>query len=99
LNSKGQSTGLLSAQVAVVAGNKVTLTIAASGGGTETGYVIYRSRKNGTSTVGDLREMDRIQNAGASTVYVGLPAFLPMPKGRDSRGFLLIKNIVPSSAT
>ena len=145
LNSKGQSTGLLSAQVAVVAGNKVTLTITASGGGTETGYVIYRSRKNGTSAVGDLREMDRIPKAGATTTYVDenreIPGstvayvlnlnpadhaiawkqFLPMMKIpmaavrspiipwlqmicgylriTKRRQHVLIKNIVPSSAT
>jgi hypothetical protein len=78
-NAAGQSTGLISAQVAVAAGQSVTLTIGASAGKQETGYVIYRSRLNGTGTVAgtvagqgsDFREMLRIPASGlATTVYV-----------------------------
>jgi hypothetical protein len=34
----------------------------------EYSYVIYRSRKNGSSAAGDLREMNRIPKTGASQV-------------------------------
>lgn len=70
VNSAGQSTGVVTAQVAVAAGQQVTLTIDASAGGQETGYVIYRSRKNGTNGVADFRQMVRIPKAGAQTVFV-----------------------------
>lgn len=68
LNAAGQSTGVISAQVTVAAGQKVTFTITASAGGQETGYAIYRSRKNGTNAVSDFRLMKRIPKAGATTV-------------------------------
>ena len=70
VNASGQSTGVVSAQVAVAAGDKVTLTIGASAGGTETGYVIYRSRRNGSSAPADFRQMARIPKGGATTTYV-----------------------------
>lgn len=70
VNSNGQSTGVVSAQVVVAAGKKVTLTITRSAAAAETGYVIYRSRKNGTNAVSDFREMDRVAVAGATTTYV-----------------------------
>lgn len=69
INSKGQSTGAISGQVALAAGGKATLTITASAGGAETGYVIYRSRKNGSNAVADFREMVRIPKTGVTTVY------------------------------
>lgn len=68
LNAAGQSTGVVSAQVTVAAGQKVTFTIARSAGAQETGYAIYRSRKNGTNDVDDFRLMKRIPCAGATTV-------------------------------
>lgn len=77
VNAAGQSTGILSAQQAVVAGNRVTLTITASAGGQETGYAIYRSRLNGTSNLTDLRLMERIPKAGATTTYVDQCRVLP----------------------
>lgn len=70
VNSKGQSTGVISAQQAIAAGQKCTLTITASAGGTETGYVIYRSRLNGTNGVTDFREMVRVPKTGGTTVVV-----------------------------
>ena len=70
VNAGGESTGLASAQVAVAVGEKVTLTITASVGGAETGYIIYRSRKNGTNAATDVRQMARVAKAGATTVYV-----------------------------
>lgn len=77
VNAKGQSTGLVSAQVAVAAGDKVTLTIDQSGTGDETGYVIYRSRLNGTNAVNDFRFMARVAKAGAQTTYVDLNREIP----------------------
>lgn len=71
VNAKGQSTGAISAQIAVTAGQQVTLTITPSVGGQETGYVIYRSRKNGTNAVADFREMVRVPKAASGdTVFV-----------------------------
>lgn len=70
LNANGQSDGRISAQQAVAAGQKVTLTITASAGGQETGYAIYRSRLNGTNAPNDFRLVTRVPKAGATTVYV-----------------------------
>ena len=70
LNANGQSDGVVSAQTAVAAGKKVTLTITASAGGQETGYAIYRSRQNGTNAPSDFRLMTRVPKAGATTTYV-----------------------------
>lgn len=77
VNAKGQSTGVISAQQAVAAGEKVTLTITASAGGQETGYAIYRSRKNGTNAVNDFRLVTRVAKAGATTTYVDLNRDIP----------------------
>jgi hypothetical protein len=56
----GESFGTMSAQTAVAAGQGAVLTITQSQGGTEGGYVIYRSRQNGTNAPSDMREMARI---------------------------------------
>jgi len=77
VNAAGESTGTASAQVAVAAGDKVTVTIASSVGGQETGYIIYRSRKNGTAAANDVRQMIRVPRAGATTVYVDLNRNIP----------------------
>ena len=78
VNNKGQSAVLVSSQVAVSAGQQVTLTITGSAGATETGYVLYRSRKNGTNGVSDLREFKRIAvTPGGTTTYVDLNADIP----------------------
>jgi hypothetical protein len=77
LNANGQSTGVISAQQAVSAGQKVTLTITASAGGQETGYAVYRSRKNGTNAPNDFRMMARVPKGGATTVYVDLNREIP----------------------
>src|ERR1019366_2068675 len=69
LTAAGQSAVLVSAQKTVAAGDKVTLVITASVGGTENGYVIYRSRKGGTNAVTDLRVMARVAKAGATTTW------------------------------
>ena len=77
INAAGQSLGTISAQVAVSAGDKVTLTIGASASGAETGYVINRSRKNGTNAPSDFRMMARVAKAGATTTYVDLNREIP----------------------
>lgn len=77
VNAAGQSTALVSAQVAVAAGDKVTLTITRSAAATETGYAIYRGRKNGTNALSDLRLVCRVPVAGAQTVYVDLNRKIP----------------------
>ena len=77
LNANGQSDGIVSSQVTVAAGDKVTLTITASGGNQETGYAIYRGRKNGTNAVSDFRLVTRIPKAGATTPWVDYNRDIP----------------------
>lgn len=78
INQKGQSTGQLSAAAAVVAGGSISIAITAAVGGTETGYVIYRSRKNGTNALSDFREMVRIpKDVSGTTTYEDKNADLP----------------------
>lgn len=77
VTAAGQSAIVKSSQVAVQAGDKVTLTIAASVGGTETGYVVYRGRKNGTNATIDFREMVRVPKAGATTTVYDLNREIP----------------------
>lgn len=69
-NGETQAVAATGGAVTVAAGNKVTITINQSAGGAETGYVIYRGRKNGTANLSDVREMVRVQKTGATTVYV-----------------------------
>lgn len=70
VSAAGESTGILTSVAAVAVGNKVTLTITRSAGQLETGYAIYRSRKNGTSASTDLRLVKRIPSGGATTTFV-----------------------------
>lgn len=78
ITAAGQTAVTKSAVVAVAAGDKVTLTIDKSASGTETGYVVYRSRKNGTNATSDFREMARIPySGGATTTYVDLNRDIP----------------------
>ncbi len=70
VSAAGQSPVVVADQVAVAAGQAVTLTIQASASGAETGYAIYRGRKNGTNQLTDLRLVKRIPRTGASTVFV-----------------------------
>lgn len=77
INAAGQSVGLVTAQVAVAAGKKVTLTIGVSATGSETGYVVYRSRLNGTNAPSDFRQCVRVARTGASTVWVDLNRDIP----------------------
>jgi hypothetical protein len=62
---------------AVAAGEKVTLTIAASSGGTEVGYVVYRSKQDGTNTTADYRRVGRVVKGGATTTYVDRNTEIP----------------------
>lgn len=77
VTAKGQSPVVVSSQVAIATGQRVTLTITASAGGTETGYAIYRSRKNGGNAVSDMRMICRIPKAGATTTFTDLNALIP----------------------
>lgn len=77
VNAAGQSQALITDQVAVTQGGKVTLTITASATGQETGYVIYRGRKNGSGALTDLRQMVRIPRTGAQTVFVDINRKIP----------------------
>lgn len=70
VTASGESPALLSAQVAVAAGDVVTLTIDKSLTGVESGYVIYRGRLDGTNQLSDLRLVTRIPCTGAETIWV-----------------------------
>lgn len=76
-NGEGLTAVTKSAQIAVAAGNKVTLTITRSAGATETGYAIYRSRQDGTNASSDLRLVKVVASAGATTTYVDLNRDMP----------------------
>lgn len=77
LNAAGQSTGVISSQIAVAAGKKVVLTITRSAGAQETGYAIYRSRLNGTNAPNDFRLMTRVAIGGATTTYTDYNRDIP----------------------
>lgn len=78
VNAKGQTQAVVSSQVAVVAGGKATLTITKSASGEETGYAIYRGRKDGTNALSDLRLVRRIPASGNdTTVWVDLNLDIP----------------------
>lgn len=70
VSAAGESDGVITSVQAVSAGQKVTLTITASAGNTETGYAIYRSRQNGSNTPSDFRLVKRVAKAGATTTFV-----------------------------
>jgi hypothetical protein len=91
VNASGESTGTITAQTAVSAGQAATLTITASAGGQETGYAIYRGRLNGTNTPSDFRLQARVGKAGATTTYVDLNNDIP----GTSKAYVL--NLAPSS--
>lgn len=68
---KGRSACFVTAQLAVAAGQKSTLTITNPADANVTGFIIHRSRQDGTNAKTDLREMLLIpRQAGASTVWV-----------------------------
>ncbi len=59
VSARGESALRVSAQIAVAAGQEVVLTVTGAGG-SETGYAIYRSRRNGTSNPADMRLLRRV---------------------------------------
>lgn len=71
VSKAGESTLAVSSQVAVAAGDRVTLTIQPSSAGSETGYAIYRSALDGGNTNSDFRLMTRVAKAasGNTTYY------------------------------
>lgn len=79
INQNGESQAVApdTGAVTVSAGGKVVITITASASGTETGYVIYRGRQDGTSELRDLREMVRIPKNGTTTVYEDICRDIP----------------------
>lgn len=91
VNAKGQSAGVKTTQTAVAAGKKAVLTITASVSGEETGYVIYRSRKNGTDTTSDFRLVGRVAKAGATTTWTDLNREIP----GTSKAYIL--NLTPGA--
>ena len=91
VNAKGQSTGTKTTQTAVAAGKKAVLTITASVSGEETGYAIYRSRKNGTNTTSDFRFVGRVAKAGATTPWTDLNREIP----GTSKAYIL--NLTPGA--
>jgi hypothetical protein len=78
VTAAGQSQIVKSAQVTVAQGGKVTLVIDNSASNTESGYAIYRGRKNGTNANTDLRLVKRIPaSGGATTTFVDENADVP----------------------
>lgn len=63
-------TGAPATVVAAVAGNMVTLTIAASSGGLETGYVVYRSHLGSINDIQRARRIGYVARTGASTTFI-----------------------------
>ena len=78
LTNKGFSAGVQSSQMTVAAGNSVSLTITPSVGNAETGYAIFRGKRNGPNALSDARLMKRIPKAASgNTVYVDLNTDIP----------------------
>lgn len=78
INQNGETQAVVSAQAAIVAGGSASIAITASASGTETGYVIYRGRLNGTNQLSDLREMVRVPKAaGGTTTYLDTNSEIP----------------------
>lgn len=94
MNKDGRSTSKISAQVAVAAGDKVTLVITPGASNTETGYVVHRTKLNGSNALTSFREMIRIPRtgvvgSGTTTTYVDLNRDMP----GTSKAFIL--NLTP----
>lgn len=72
LNHKGESEAVAATAgaVTVAAGEEVTISITASAGGSETGYVLYRGRQDGSGDLSDCREMIRVPKSGGTTTFV-----------------------------
>ena len=88
----GDSQVVVTSQVNIAAGDNVVLTIVPSSGGAETGYTIFRGRKNGTSGVSDLRFMTRVPKASTgNTTYTDNNTDMP----GTTKAFIL--NLLPSA--
>lgn len=74
-----EGAAVASAATVVVVGNKVTLTITRGTGSLESGYLIYRSRRNGSSDPADARLIKRVPAAfgTAITTFVDFNRELP----------------------
>lgn len=78
ISSKGYEGEAKATQVAAVAkGGKVTVTITRATGGQEAGYLVYRSRRNGSSDPADARLIKRIPATGNVTTFVDVNRELP----------------------
>lgn len=78
VNKDGQSGVAFTAQKAVTAGQHVVLTITASSGGQETGYVIFRSKLGGVGTAAEVREMIRIpKDVSGTTTWTDKNEWMP----------------------
>lgn len=78
INEKGESQATAASSVVTVAsGQQVTLTITQSASGSESGYVIYRGRKNGANALSDVREMVKVPKAGATTTFIDKNLLIP----------------------
>lgn len=78
VSKNGESQLVKTTTTAVAAGDKVTLTITPATGGTETGYAIYRSAKNGSNGNSDFRLVKRIaKGTGETTTFVDLNRDIP----------------------
>lgn len=90
VSAKGESGIRLTTQTTVAAGEKVTLSITHANGG-ETGFAIYRSRKNGTNAPADMRLVKRIPKGAGPTSFVDLNADIP----GTTKAYML--NMAPSA--
>jgi hypothetical protein len=91
VNQNGQSTGVVSGQIAIAAGKKAVLTITKSAGGLETGYAIYRSRQNGTNSPSDFRLITRVTRTGVTTTFTDNNSDIP----GTAKAYVL--NLMPSA--
>lgn len=74
---EGMTAVVKTTTVAVAGGKKVVLTITKSTANTESGYAIYRSRKNGTNTTDDFRLVKIIKKTGDTTTFTDLNRDIP----------------------
>lgn len=89
VNANGESAMTISAQEAVAAGEKATVTITRPATQDATGFRIYRSRRNGTNAPADMRFMFAVPYSGAATtVFVDLNREIP----GTSQAFVLNMN-------
>lgn len=77
-NKKGRSALVKSTGHTIAAGDGASVAITETGGGNHTYFMVYRSRRNGTNTNSDFREMIRVAaNGGGTTTYVDLNQNIP----------------------